>query len=170
MSAGRKAKLKRIEKKLNKKQRVNRLALEYECDHTGAPASPQIAKWLSTPYPRKENPPAALLCGLDGILNRRVILFPRFRSESEWELATAKQQKELLAQARSRTNEPAEVKADIVGTFEDDSPAPKRKGEKGRRFVELADGRTFDTELRHYVDEDGRPITKAGGLSVEWKR
>jgi hypothetical protein len=25
-----------------------------------------------------------------------------------------------------------------------DVPAPKRKGEKGKRFIELPDGRTFD--------------------------
>jgi hypothetical protein len=58
----------------------------------------------------------------------------------------------------------------VGNRFDDDVPAPKRNGEKGRRFVELADGRTFDTETRQYVDEDGKPITKAGGLSVEWKQ
>lgn len=82
------------------------------------------------------------------------------------------QQKALQAVCRSRTNEPANTAPVSVGNrFEDnDAPAPKRKGTKGRRFIELADGRTFDSETRQYVDADGKPAAKAGGLSVEWKR
>lgn len=168
---GLKSKLKRLEKRQGKR-RVNALALEFDCDATGAPTSPEMAAWLSTPNPRSENAPAAFLARYAGILNSRVILFPRFASEAAWETAAAKQQSELMAHARSRTNEPANTAPPNVGNrFEDDdAPAPKRNGEKGRRFVELADGRTFDTETRQYVDEDGKPIAKAGGLSVEWKQ
>lgn len=106
-----------------------------------------------------------------GILAPRVMLLPVF---DDWEAAAEAQQRDLLARARSRhgSAEPApEAKADIVGNgFGDDVRAPLRKGEKGKRFIELSDGRTFDTETRQYVDADGKPAAKAGGLSVEWQR
>lgn len=166
---GLKSKLKRLEKRQGKR-RVNALALEFDCDATGEPTSPEMAAWLSTPTPRPENAPAAFLARYAGILNRRVILFPRFSSEAAWEAAAEQQQRASLAMARSRSNEPAAEAPDSVGTIAEDIPAPKRKGEKGKRYVELADGRTFDSETRQYVDEDGKPTAKAGGLSVEWNR
>ncbi len=164
-----KSRLKRLEKRQGKR-RVNALALEFDCDATGSPQGDFWAALVDRHTPRAENAPTGFLERYAGILSSRVILFPRFASEAAWETAAAKQQSELLAHARSRTNEPAQVAPPSVGNGFDDAPAPKRNGEKGRRFVELADGRTFDTETRQYVDEDGKPIAKAGGLSVEWKQ
>lgn len=166
-----KSRLKKLEAKLQP-PRLQLRQLEYPADATGSPQVDFWAAWLSTPTPRAENALQREIGPLAAMLAPRVVLYPSFGSESDWETAAAKQQSELMAHARSRTNEPAQVAPPSVGNrFEDDDvPAPTRKGEKGRRFVELTDGRTFDTETRQYVDEDGKPIAKAGGLSVEWKQ
>lgn len=86
-----------------------------------------------------------------GILAPRVMLLPVF---DDWEAAAEAQQRELLAHSRSRhgSDERApEAKAGIVGKgYSDDAPAPKRKGEKGKRFIELSDGRTFDRETGEF--------------------
>lgn len=81
----------------------------------------------------------------------RFALVPDFGSMADWEAAAARQQAELIAHARHRTNEPATEAPDIVGTF-GDVEAPKRKGAKGARFVELTDGRTFDRTTGEFVE------------------
>lgn len=149
MRIGLKTKLKKLESRRSK-QRVNAVALEFECDAAGTPTDPEMAAWLSTPFPRVENAPAALLARHAGILNGRLILFPRFASEAAWEAAASTQQKQLLAVARSRTNKPVEAVAASMGAIPDDVPAPKRKGEKGKRYVELPDGRTFDRDTGEF--------------------
>lgn len=163
---GLKSKLKRLERKRYGKPRAARVAVEYRVDVNGKPISPAVAAWLCTPCRGPLIVPDALLGAYAGILAPRVMLLPVF---DDWEAAAEAQQRELMARARSRTNEPTNVAPVIVGNrFEDDVPATKQQGAKGRRFVELADGRTFDTETRQYVDEDGKPIAKAGGLSAKW--
>lgn len=162
---GLKSKLKRLEKRQGKR-RVNALALEFDCDATGEPTSPEMAAWLSTPTPRPENAPAAFLARYAGILNRRVILFPRFASEAAWEAAAAKQQSELMAHARSRTNEPAQVAPPSVGKSEVfTEAAPLQPGTKRGRFIEMSDGRTFDRETGEFLEEAAKALP-AGGLKA----
>lgn len=164
-----KSRLKKLEAKLQP-PRLQLRQLEYPADATGSPQGDFWAALVDGPSLIDRNALQREIGPLAAMLAPRVVLYPSFASESDWETAAARQQAELKAVARSRTNEPvAEAKPDIVGTF-DDMEAPRPAGEKGRRFVELADGRTFDTETRQYVDEDGKPIAKAGGLSVEWKQ
>lgn len=147
---GMKSKLKRLEKRTGKR-RVARVAVEYAVDATGTPTSPAVAAWLSTPCPGPLIVPDALLGAYRGILAPRVMLLPTFGTEADWCAAAERQQKQLLAVARSRTNMPAEAKADSVGnSYGDDVPAPLRKGEKGKRFIELPDGRTFDRETGEF--------------------
>lgn len=164
-----KSRLKKLEAKLQP-PRLQLRQLEYPADATGSPQGDFWAALVDGPSLIDRNALQREIGPLAAMLAPRVVLYPSFGSESDWETAAARQQAELKAVARSRTNEPATEAPDIVGTIAEDVPAPKRKGEKGRRFVELADGRTFDTETRQYVDEDGKPTAKAGGLSVEWKQ
>lgn len=165
---GLKSKLKRLEKRQGKR-RVNALALEFDCDATGAPISPEIGAWLSTPTPRPENAPAAFLARYAGILNRRVILCPRFSSEAAWEAACLAQQKALQAVCRSRTNEPAQVAPPSVGKSEAfTEAAPLQPGTKRGRFIELADGRTFDRETGEFLEEAAKALP-AGGLKAIFK-
>lgn len=158
---GLKSKLKRLEKRQGKR-RVNALALEFDCDATGEPTSPEMAAWLSTPTPRPENAPAAFLARYAGILNRRVILFPRFSSEAAWEAAAAKQQSELMAHARSRTNM-APVSVGKSEAFTE--AAPLQPGTKRGRFIEMSDGRTFDRETGEFLEEAAEALP-AGGLKA----
>ncbi|MFZ2336371.1 MAG: hypothetical protein WAW35_15820 [Sideroxyarcus sp.] len=163
---GLKNRITKLERKRHGKPRVVRVAVEYRVDANGVAVAPAIREWLSTPSPGPLNVPDAFLDAYRGILAPRVMLVPVF---DDWEAACLAQQRELLAVCRSRTNEPANTVPVIVGnSFEDDAPAPKRQGTKGRRFVELADGRTLVTETRRYVDEDRKPIAKVGGLSAKW--
>ena len=156
-----KSKLKRLEKRQGKR-RVNRLALEYEIDATGAAIDPEIAAWLSTPNPRAENAPEALLAPYAGILNRRVILVPTF---TDWEAALLKHQKALQAVCRSRTNEPSMVAPPSVGKSEVfTEAAPLQPGTKRGRFIELSD-RTFDRETGEFLEEAAKALP-AGGLKV----
>lgn len=141
---GMKSKLKRLEKRTGKR-RVARVAVEYRVDANGKPTSPAVAAWLSYPHPGPESVPAALCGAYAGILAPRVMLLPTFGTETDWATAAERQQKVLLAVARSRTNEPTNVAPDSVGIgYGGDIEAPTRKGEKGKRFIELPDGRTFD--------------------------
>lgn len=150
-----------------RKQSPNRVLHYNPADLGEGPPSPDLPVWALGLWRQDENP----ACGPLRAFSGRFALMPDFGTAEEWEAAAEKQQKQLLAVARSRTNTPVEPNSASVGNgFKDDAPAPKRKGTKGQRFIELADGRTFDTESRQYVDDDGKPTAKAGGLSVEWKR
>lgn len=76
---------------------------------------------------------------------------PDFGTTAAWEAAAEQQQRDLLAKAPSRTDEPTNVVPNSVGNSDSgDVPAPKRKGEKGKRFIELPDGRTFDRETGEF--------------------
>jgi len=161
-----KSKLKRLEKRQGKR-RVNRLALEYEIDATGAAIDPEIAAWLSAPNPRAENAPEALLAPYADILNRRVMLCPRYCSFEAWETALLKHQNELVALARSRTNEPAKAAPVSVGTKREaiNEAAPLLAGTKRGRFIEMSDGRTFDRETGEFLEEAAKALP-AGGLKA----
>ena len=163
-----KSKLKRLEKRQGKR-RVNCLALEYEIDAAGVPTNPEIAAWLSTPNPKPENAPAALLEPYAGILNKRVMLCPRYCSFEAWESALLKHQNELVALARSRTNEPANVAPDSVGINRNEATneaAPLLAGMKRGRFIEMND-RTFDRETGKFLDEKANETP--GGLKAIYK-
>ncbi|GEQ77876.1 hypothetical protein CTTA_4881 [Comamonas testosteroni] len=108
------------------------------------PTSPEIAAWLSAPNPKLESAPAALLGGRLEHLAPRIILAPEFESMEAWETAAGSQQRALMAVARSRTNEPANVARVSVGNAFDDTQAPTLSSGKSARFLELRDGRTFD--------------------------
>ena len=161
-----KSKLKRLEKRQGKR-RVNCLALEYEVDSAGVPICAEVAAWLSTPNPRPENAPAALLEPYAGILNKRVMLVPRWQSPEAWEAAVSKQQSELIALARSRTNEPANTAPVSVGTKREaiNEAAPLLAGTKRGRFIEMSDGRTFDRETGEFLEEAAKALP-AGGLKA----
>jgi hypothetical protein len=164
---GLKNRLAKLEKRQGKR-RVNRLALEYEIDAAGAPTNPEVAAWLSTPNPRAENAPAALLAPYAGILNRRVMLVPRYCSVEAWETALAKQQSELIALARSRSNKPANTAQVSVGKSEVfTEAAPLLAGTKRGRFIEIND-RTFDRETGKFLDEEAKALP-AGGLKAIFK-
>ncbi|PAS95612.1 MAG: hypothetical protein CGU28_11960 [Candidatus Dactylopiibacterium carminicum] len=166
---GLKSKLKRLEKRQSKR-RVNRLALEYEIDATGVAIDPEVAAWLSTPTPRAENAPAAFLARYAGILNRRVMLCPRYCSFEAWETALLKHQNELVALARSRTNEPAKAAPVSVGTKREaiNEAAPLLAGTKRGRFIELNDKRIFNRETGKFLDEEADETP--GGLKAIFKR
>lgn len=163
-----KSKLKRLEKRQGKR-RVNCLALEYEVDSAGVPICAEVAAWLSTPNPRPENAPAALLEPYAGILNKRVMLVPRFSSEAAWETAVLKHQSELVALARSRTKEPAQTAPVSVGINRNEATneaAPLLAGMKRGRFIEMND-RTFDRETGKFLDEEANETP--GGLKAIYK-
>ena len=166
MRIGLKTKLRKLEKRQGKR-RVNRLALEYQIDASGAAIDLEIRAWLSEPNPRPENAPDALLAPYAGILNKRVILAPRYCSFEAWETAVAKQQNELEALARSRTNEPAQVAPPIVGIKSEafTEAAPLQPGTKRGRFIEMSDGRTFDRETGEFLEEAAKALP-VGGLKA----
>lgn len=110
------------------------------------PTDPEIAAWLSALNPRLENVPAALLEVRTRNLAPRIILAPEFESMEAWETASGSQQRALMAVARNRANEPANVARISVGNAFDDTPAPTLPSGKNARFIELRDGRTFDRE------------------------
>lgn len=158
-----KLKLKRLEKRQGKRRVI---ALEFDpADLADGPVSDDLPVRVVGYWRAGEN----AVSGRLGAFSGHVILFPSITGgAAAWEAAAAAQQRALIAHARSRTDEPGPAPVASVGTIAEDVPAPKRKGEKGKRFIELADG-TFDTATRQYVNEDGKPIAKAGGLSVVWK-
>lgn len=99
---GLKSKLNRLEKQQGRR-RSNHV-LQYEIDAQGH-TSPEVAAWLLTPGRSLKNAPAEILEQCAGILNKRVMLAPRFSSDEAWEMALSKQQNELVA--KSRNNKPA---------------------------------------------------------------
>ena len=164
-----KSKLKRLEKRQGKR-RVNCLALEYEVDSAGVPTNAETAAWLSAPSPRPENAPAAFLARYAGILNKRVMLAPRYCSFEAWETALAKQQNELEALARSRTKEPTKAAPVSVGTEHEalNEAAPLLAGTKRGRFIEMNDKRIFDREEGKFLDDEANETP--GGLKAIFKR
>ena len=164
-----KSKLKRLEKRQGKR-RVNCLVLEYEIDAAGVPTNPEIAAWLSTPNPKPENAPAALLEPYAGILNKRVMLTARYCSFEAWEAALLKHQNELAALARSRTKEPTKAAPVSVGTKREaiNEAAPLLAGTKRGRFIEMSDKRIFDREEGKFLDEEANETP--GGLKAIFKR
>lgn len=86
----------KLEQKQHIKRRVARVAVEYRVDVWGTAVEPAVRDWLATnPY----SVPDTLLGAYRGLLAPRVILVPVF---DDWEVATERQQTELLALARSR--------------------------------------------------------------------
>lgn len=144
---GLKARLSKLEKQ-RRKASPNRVLHYNPADLAGGPVSADLPVRVVGYWRAGENPASGPLRAFAG----RFALMPDFGSAAEWEAAAERQQKELLATARSRTNEPATEAPDIVGTIAEDVPAPTRKGEKGARFVELADGRTFDRTTGEFVE------------------
>ena len=127
------------------------LAVEYECDASGTPADAFMRDWLSGLDPAKKTQQRADLSPSRPIFARRVILVPTF---SDWEAACLAQQKALQAVCRSRTNEPAQIAPPSVGKSEAfTEAAPLQPGTKRGRFIELADGRTFDRETVEFLEE-----------------
>ncbi|ODU04043.1 hypothetical protein [Thiobacillus sp. 65-1402] len=139
------------------------LAVEYECDASGTPADAFMRDWLSGVAPAKKTQQRADLTPSRPIFARRVILVPTF---SDWEAACLAQQKALQAVCRSRTNEPAQVAPPSVGKSEAfTEAAPLQPGTKRGRFIELADGRTFDRETGEFLEEAAKALP-AGGLKA----
>lgn len=156
-----KLKLKRLEKR-----QIKRRVIALEFDPADGPVSDDLPVRVVGYWRAGENAASGRL----GAFSGHVILFPSFGGgAAAWEAAAAAQQRALIAHARSRTDEPTNTAPVSVGSSFEDMEAPRSANAKGRRFIELADGRAFDRETRQYVDEDGKPIAKAGGLSVEWK-
>lgn len=144
---GLKTRLSKLEKQ-RRKPSPNRVLHYNPADLAGGPVSADLPVRVVGYWRAGENPASGPLGAFAG----RFALMPDFGSAAEWEAAAERQQKELLATARSRTNEPATEAPDIVGTTAEDVPAPMRKGYKGARFVELADGRTFDRTTGEFVE------------------
>lgn len=144
---GLKARLSKLEKQ-RRKVSPNRVLHYNPADLAGGPVSADLPVRVVGYWRKGENPASGPLGAFAG----RFALMPDFGSAAEWEAAAERQQKELLATARSRTNEPATEAPDIVGTIAEDVPAPMRKGEKSARFVELPDGRTFDRTTGEFVE------------------
>lgn len=136
---GLKTRLSKLEKQ-RRKQSPNRV-LHYDPAHLGdGPVGDDLPVRVVGYWRKGENPASGPLGAFAG----RFALVPDFGTAAAWEAAAEQQQRALLAMARSRSNEPAAEAPASVGTIAEDVPAPKRKGEKGKRYVELPDGRTFD--------------------------
>ena len=142
------------------------LAVEYECDASGAPTDPFMRDWLSGAAPAKKTQQRADLAPSRPIFARRVILVPTF---SDWEAACLAQQQALQAVCRSRTNEPAQVAPPSVGKSEAfTEAAPLQPGTKRGRFIEMNDKRIFDREEGKFLDEEANETP--GGLKAIFKR
>ena len=142
------------------------LAVEYECDASGTPADAFMRDWLSGVAPAKKTQQRADLAPSRPIFARRVILVPTFASDAAWEAALLKHQNELVALARSRTNEPAKAAPPSVGKSEAfTEAAPLQPGTKRGRFIEMSDGRTFDRETGEFLEEAAKALP-AGGLKA----
>lgn len=162
MRIGLKTKIKKLEGKANMRFGT-RLAVEYECDASGAPTDAFMRGWLSGVAPAKKTQQRADLAPSRPIFARRVILVPTF---SDWEAACLAQQKALQAVCRSRTNEPAQVAPPSVGKSEAfTEAAPLQPGTKRGRFIEMSDGRTFDRETGEFLEEAAKALP-AGGLKA----
>lgn len=146
------------------------LAVEYECDASGTPADTFMRDWLSGVAPAKKTQQRADLAPSRPIFARRVILVPTFASREAWEAALLKHQNELVALARSRTNEPAKAAPVSVGTKHEaiNEAAPLLAGTKRGRFIEMNDKRIFDREEGKFLDEEANETP--GGLKAIFKR
>lgn len=134
-------------RKLEKRRRgpsPNRVLRYNPADLGDGPVSDDLPVWVSGYWRPGESPASGPL----GAFSGRFALVPDFGTTAAWEAAAEQQQRDLLAKARSRSNEPAAPVS--VGTIAEDVSAPKRKGEKGRRYVELPDGRTFDRKTGEF--------------------
>ena len=169
MRIGLKTKLKNLEGKANMRFGT-RLAVEYECDASGAPTDPFMRDWLSGVAPAKKTKQRADLTPSRPIFARRVILVPTFASDAAWEAALLKHQNELVALARSRTNEPAKAAPVSVGTKREaiNEAAPLLAGTKRGRFIEMNDKRIFDREEGKFLDDEANETP--GGLKAIFKR
>ena len=146
------------------------LAVEYECDANGTPADAFMRDWLSGVAPAKKTQQRADLPPSRPIFARRVILVPTFASAAAWEAALLKHQNELVALARSRTNEPAKAAPVSVGTKREaiNEAAPLLAGTKRGRFIEMNDKRIFDREEGKFLDDEANETP--GGLKAIFKR
>ena len=168
MRIGLKTKLKNLEGKANMRFGT-RLAVEYECDASGAPTDPFMRDWLSGVAPAKKTQQRADLAPSRPIYARRVILVPTFASDAAWEAALLKHQNELVALARSRTKEPAQTAPPSVGKSEAfTEAAPLQPGTKRGRFIEMSDKRIFDREEGKFLDDEANETP--GGLKAIFKR
>ena len=166
MRIGLKTKLKKLEGKA-KMQYGTRIAVEYECDASGAPADAFMRDWLSGVAPAKKTQQRADLPPSRPVFARRVILVPTF---SDWEAACLAQQKALQAVCRSRTNLPV-TEAPSVGINRNEATnetAPQLAGTKRGRFIEMSDGRTFDRETGEFLEEAAKALP-AGGLKATYQ-
>ena len=162
MRIGLKTKLKKLEGKANMRFGT-RLAVEYECDASGAPTCDVVRDWLLGVSPAKKTQQRADLPPSRSVFARRVILVPTF---TDWEAACLAQQKALQAVCRSRTNEPAQIAPPSVGKSEAfTEAAPLQPGTKRGRFIEMSDGRTFDRETGEFLEEAAKALP-AGGLKA----
>ena len=165
MRIGLKTKLKKLEGKANMRFGT-RLAVEYECDASGAPTCDVVRDWLSGVTPAKKTQQRADLAPSWPIFARKVVAVPTFASDAAWEAACLAQQKALQAVCRSRTNEPAQVAPPSVGKAEAfTEAAPLQPGTKRGRFIEMSDGRTFDRETGEFLEEAAKALP-AGGLKA----
>ena len=145
------------------------LAVEYECDASGTPADAFMRDWLSGVAPAKKTQQRADLTPSRPIFARKVVAVPTFAADSAWEAACLAQQKALQAVCRSRTNEPAQIAPPSVGKSEAfTEAAPLQPGTKMGRFIELADGRTFDRETGEFLEEAAKALP-AGGLKATYQ-
>ncbi|HDQ4464832.1 TPA: hypothetical protein P9G65_005135 [Pseudomonas aeruginosa] len=142
---GLKTRLSKLEKQ-RRKQSPNRVLHYDPADLADGPISADLPVRVVGYWRKGENPASGPLHAFAG----RFALVPDFGTAAAWEAAAEQQQRALLAMARSRSNEPAAEAPVSVGTIAEDIPAPKRKGEKGKRYVELPDGRTFDRETGEF--------------------
>lgn len=99
---GLKARLSKLEKR-RRKPSPNRVLHYSPADLASGPVSADLPVRVIGYWRKGENPASGPLGAFAG----RFALIPDFGSAAEWEAAAERQQKELLATARSRTNEPA---------------------------------------------------------------
>lgn len=143
--------LRKLEKRLRGPS-PNRVLRYNPADLGDGPVSDDLPVLVSGYWRPGDNLASGQLSAFAG----RFALVPDFGTTEAWEAAAEQQQRDLLAKARSRTDEPANVAPDSVGSSDSgDVPAPKRNGEKGKRFIELPNGRTFDRETGAYLTEGG---------------
>ena len=144
-----------------------RIAVEYLADASGAPRCDVVRDWLQGVPPNEKTQQRAGKQPSRPIFARKVIAVPTFASDSAWEAACLAQQKALQAVCRSRTNEPAQLAPPSVGKSEAfTEAAPLQPGTKRGRFIELADGRTFDRETGEFLEEAAKALPVGGLKSI----
>ena len=110
---GLKARLSKLEN-CHMKQGPNRVLCYNPADCADGPLSCDLPVWQVGYWRESENPAAGPLSAFAG----RFVLVPDHGTVEDWEAAAEKQQRELLAVARSRTDEPAQVAPPSVGKSE----------------------------------------------------